>query len=107
MQKQAQEFSKKCDQCQRFVSSIHQLESLLNPISSLWPFAQWGLDIVGHFPRVTSGRRWLLVGTNYFTKWVEAEPLANIRDTNVKRLVWKNLVMWFGVPKALILDNGL
>ena len=52
-------------------------------------------------------RKYLLVGTDYFTKWVEAEPLANIRDVNVKIFVWKNIVTRFGVPQVLILDNGL
>jgi len=48
-----------------------------------------------------------LVGTDYFTKWVKAEPLTNIRDTDVKRFVWKNLMTWFGIPKVLISNNGL
>ena len=87
MQKQALEFSKIYDQCQRFAPSIHQPGGPLNPISSPWPFAQWGLDIVGPFPRATSNRRWLLIGTNYFTKWVEVKPLANIWDTDVKWFV--------------------
>lgn len=52
-------------------------------------------------------RRWLLVGMDYFTKWVEVEPLTNIRYTNVKRFVWKNIMTLFGVPKVLILDNTL
>ena len=43
----------------------------------------------------------------YFTKWVEAEPLANIRDVDAKRFVWKNIVTRFGVPYVLISDNGL
>ena len=51
--------------------------------------------------------KYLLVGTDYFTKWVEAEPLANIRDMDAKRFVWKNIVTQFGVPYVLILDNGL
>ena len=38
---------------------------------------------------------------------VEAEALANIRDVDVKRFVWKNIVTRFGVPQVLILDNGL
>lgn len=54
------------------------------PYLARGPFAQWGLDIVGPFPKVTGNRKWLLVGTDYFTKWVEIEPLANIRDTDVK-----------------------
>ena len=52
-------------------------------------------------------RKYLLVSTNYFKKWVETEPLANIRDVDAKRSVWKNIVTWFGVPHVLILDNGL
>ena len=51
MQKEAQEYVKKCDQCQRFVSNIYQPRGVLNPLSSPWPFAQWGLDIVGPFPK--------------------------------------------------------
>ena len=51
MQKEAQEYMKKCDWCQRFASSIHWPGGVLNPLSSLWPFAQWGLDTVGLFPK--------------------------------------------------------
>ena len=42
----------------------------------------------------------------YFTKWVEAEPLANITQQNVKNFVWKNIVCRFRVPKVLVSDNG-
>ena len=52
-------------------------------------------------------RKYLLVGTDYFTKWVKAEPLANIRDVDTKRFIWKNIVTRFGVPRVLISDNGL
>ena len=76
-------------------------------MSNPWPFAQWGLDIVGPFPKAARNKRYLLVGTDYFTKWVEVEPLANIRDVNAKRFVWRNIVTRFGVPRTLILDNGL
>ena len=52
-------------------------------------------------------RKYHLVGIDYFTKWVEAEPLANIRDVDAKKFVWKNIVTRFRVPHALISDNGL
>ena len=35
------------------------------------------------------------------------EPLANIRDVDAKKFVWKNIVTQFGIPYTLILDNGL
>ena len=60
---------------------------VLNPLSNPWPFSQWGLDIVGHFLKATGNKRYLVIDTDYFTKWVEAEPLANIRDVDAKRFV--------------------
>ena len=65
------------------------------------------MDIVGPFHKAVANKKYLLVCTNYFTKWVEAEPLANIRDVDVKRFIWKNIVTRFRVPYALISDNGL
>ena len=106
MQNEAHEYVKKCDQCQRFAPNI-QLRGVLNPLSSPWPFAQWGLDIVGIFRKTASNKRYLLVDTNYFTKWVKVEPLANIRDVDAKIFVWKNIVTRFEVLRTLISDNGL
>ena len=107
MQKEAQEYVKKCNQCQRFALNIHQLGGVLNPFSSQWPFAQWGLDIMRPFPKAVGNKKYLLVCIDYFTKWVEVEPLANIRDVDVKRFIWKNIVTRFGVPYVLISDNDL
>ena len=39
--------------------------------------------------------------------WAEVEELANIRDVDVKKFVWRNLVTRFGVPESLVSDNGL
>ena len=67
-------------------------------MSNPWPFAKWGLDIVGPFPKAVGNKRYLLVGTDYFTKWVEAEPLANIRNADAKKFIWRNIVTRFRVP---------
>ena len=106
MQKKALEYTKKCDQCQRFAPNTHQPGGFLNPLSSPWPFAQWCLDIVGPFPKAAGNKKYLLVSTDYFTKWVRAEPLANIRDVDVKKFLWKNIVPCFRIPYTLISDNG-
>uniref|UniRef100_A0A2N9H088 Uncharacterized protein n=1 Tax=Fagus sylvatica TaxID=28930 RepID=A0A2N9H088_FAGSY len=76
-----------------------------------WPYMQkgcrpWGLDIVGPLPRAPGNRQWLIVATDYFTKWVEAEPLVHITDADSKRFVWKNIITRFGIPRVLVSDNG-
>ena len=70
-----------------------------------WPLAQWGLDILGPFPLGTRQMKFLVVVIDYFTKWVEAEPLASITQQNFKSFVWKNIVCRFGVPRVLVSDN--
>ena len=65
------------------------------------------MDIVSPFLKVVGNKKYLLVDTNYFTKWVKAESLANIRDVDVKRFIWKNIITRFGDPHTLISDNGL
>ena len=57
--------------------------------------------------KAAGNKKYLLVGTVYFTKWVKAKPLANIRDVDVQKFVWKNIITYFGVPHTLISDNGL
>ena len=52
-------------------------------------------------------RRFVLVAVDYFTKWAEAEALANIQDVDVKKFVQRNIVTRFGVVDSLISDNGL
>ena len=46
---------------------------------------------MGPFSKVARNKRYLLVGTYYFTKGVEAEPLAKSKDVDAKKFVWKIL----------------
>ena len=62
--------------------------------------------MVGPFLKALGNKRFLIVITNYFTKWVEAASLNHIRDTNTKRFVWKNIVTRFRIPCAPVLDKG-
>jgi len=64
-----------------------------------------GLAIVGPLHRTPGNKRWLIVATDYFTKWVEAEPLSSITEQDTKNFVWKNIITRFGIPRTLISDN--
>ncbi|XP_064987296.1 uncharacterized protein LOC135626034 [Musa acuminata AAA Group] len=69
-------------------------------------YSEWGLDLLGPFPPASGQRKYIIVGVDYFTKWVEVEPLATIMEHQIERFVWRNLVTWFGLPKTIITDNG-
>ena len=75
-------------------------------ISSPWPFAQWGIDIVGPFPTTLAQKKLLLIATDYFSKWIEADAFASIKDKDVTRFIWKNIVYRFGIPRSIVSDNG-
>uniref|UniRef100_A0A2N9G1W1 Uncharacterized protein n=1 Tax=Fagus sylvatica TaxID=28930 RepID=A0A2N9G1W1_FAGSY len=102
----ATQYVKTCDKCQRFANVPRVPPEEITPITSPWPFAQWGLDIMGPFPVGTKQAKFLVVAIDYFTKWVEAEPLATITEKNVKSFVWKAVICRFGIPRVLISDNG-
>ncbi|XP_052206820.1 uncharacterized protein LOC127811152 [Diospyros lotus] len=106
LQQDAQTKVRECDKCQRHApihsAPISQLQPTLQPI----PFAQWGLDILGPFPRATGQRKFLLVATDYFTKWIEAEALATISARKVEAMVWKDIICRFGVPRIINTDHG-
>jgi len=106
MKEDAEEFVRKCHRCQLFKPMIHQPAEDLQPITSPWPFAQWGLDIVGELPLAPGGFRYLITATDYFSKWVEAEPLVFITEANVKSFLWQNIISRYGVPYAIVSDNG-
>ena len=78
IQANAKAYVKVCDQCQHFNNIPRQPSEYLNPMMAPWPFTQWGLDILGPFPLRIRQMKFLVVGIDYFTKWVEAEPLAKI-----------------------------
>ena len=106
MLKDAQAYVKAYDKCQRFSNFIRQPSEELTPMTSPWPFTQWGLDIMGPFPTALRQLKFLVVGIDYFTKWVEAESLATITKKNIRTFVWRNIICRYGIPRVLVSDNG-
>ena len=64
------------------------------------------MDIVGPLLVAATQKKFLLMATDYFNKWVEAEAYANIKDKDISRFVWKNIICWFGIPQTIIANNG-
>ena len=70
-----------------------------------WPFAVWGLDMVGPFKRSKDKKTHLLVAVDKFTKWVEAEPVSKCDAATAVQFM-KKVIFRFGFPHNIITDNG-
>jgi hypothetical protein len=80
---------------------------MLHPIIKSWLFHGWVLDFVGRIhPALSKGYRFVLVATDYFTKWVEAVPLMNMTHKKVIRFISEHMIHRFGIPQMLTIDQG-
>ena len=64
------------------------------------------MDIVGSLPIVATQKKFMLVAIDYFNKWAEAKAYASIKDKDVSKFIWKNIMCQFEVPRAIVADNG-
>nr|GEW48576.1 reverse transcriptase domain-containing protein [Tanacetum cinerariifolium] len=69
-------------------------------------YLEKGIDIVGPFPEGPGKVKFLIVAIDYFTKWIKAKPVATITGNQIKKIMWDNIVCRFGLPGAIISDNG-
>ena len=60
---------------------------------------------MGPFPTAIRQLKFLVVGIDYFTKWVEAEALATITEKNIRSFIWKNIICRYRIPKMLVSNN--
>ncbi|GJX97273.1 reverse transcriptase domain-containing protein [Tanacetum coccineum] len=95
-----------CQDCQVHKPVPRNPQQKLSPITSPWPFYKWGIDIAGPFPEGPGKVKFLIVAIDYFTKWIEAKPVATITGSQIKKFVWDNIVCRFGLPGEIISDNG-
>ncbi|XP_024016294.1 uncharacterized protein LOC112089770 [Eutrema salsugineum] len=101
-----EKFVAKCERCQRHGPIINLPTELLTTSTAPYPFMRWAMDIIGSFCRSTTQKQFVLVMTDYFTKWVEAEAYPEIHGNEVKKLVWKNIICRQGIPYEIDTDNG-
>jgi hypothetical protein len=102
---EVEDLVRKCNGCQIYAHQIHQPTSALKTIPLTWPFAVWGLDMVGAFRPARGKMTHILVMVDKFTKWIEVKPISKCDGhTEVKFL--KDIILRYGFPHSIITDNG-
>ena len=81
---------------------------MLNSLSSLWPFAAWGIDIIGEIrPNASNGHKYIVVAIDYFSRWIEAESFGTLKAKQIAKFIEKSLVYRYRVPHHIVTDNGV
>ncbi|GKV19688.1 hypothetical protein SLEP1_g29914 [Rubroshorea leprosula] len=106
MYKDAIHFVQRCLKCHFFAHLTHQPAEELTTLVAPWPFAQWGLDLLGPFVKGVGGVTHLILGVDYFTKWVEARPLSSLTSKKVEDFVFSSIICRYGISNQIVTDNG-
>ncbi|GJU79448.1 reverse transcriptase domain-containing protein [Tanacetum coccineum] len=106
MHKDARNLIRACNDCQVHRPVPRNPQEKITLITSPWPFYKWGIDIAGPFSKGLRKVKFLIVAMDYFTKWIEAKPVATITGAQIKKFVWDNVVCRFGLLGEIVFDNG-
>jgi ribonuclease HI len=100
-------FAKGCLDCQAH-GPVHHVPAIpMQPIIKPWPARGWALDLIGLIhPHSSAHHKFIIVATDFFTKWVEAEALTEASAPTVRRFIFRNIVCRFGIPECLVADRG-
>ena len=92
-------FTKECQECQMHASVQHASVSELHAIIKPWPFRGGALDVIDEIrPASSNQQNFILVGIDYFTKWIEVIPLVKVDQEAVIEFIQKHIIYRFGFP---------
>jgi ribonuclease HI len=89
----AAELVQKCEACQFLSKQQHLPTQQLQTIPVTWPFACWGLDMIGPFKKAQGGYTHILVAIDKFTKWIEYKSIASLISCNTLNLGYKIYIL--------------
>jgi hypothetical protein len=93
-----------CDQCQRI--GRPKTDSSIIPIKVNGPFEQIRIDFVGPLKESSKGNKYIIVATDYLTKWPEAKPVPNATAMEVAKFLYEDIICRHGVPTSILSDHG-
>ena len=104
----AKEYVKRCKICQRSKTPTMYDNMPLRPMMSTRAFAKWGIDFVGPIKPPARGTHaeYIIVATDYLTKWVEAKATVKNDARTTARFLYEYVFTRYGLPIELVSDQG-
>ena len=80
-----------------------ELHSILKP----WPFRGWAMDLIGKiYPASSKGHNFILVASDYFTKWVKVVPLKKAEQKDVIQFIKEQIIHRLRILISITTDQG-
>ena len=106
MKRDISSWCKFCKTCARSKTHYGRARSEMKPMLCGEPLDRVSLDIVGPLPETANANVFILVVTDYFTKWVEAYSLPDQKAATVADMFVSRFVVTYGVPRIVHTDRG-
>jgi hypothetical protein len=88
-------------------ASTERFEENLLPNGALLPNSAHMYFTKGQInPPSSKGHKFVLLATDYFTKWVETIPLKKVTSENMVEFVKEHIIYRFGIPQTITADQG-
>ncbi|UYV68013.1 hypothetical protein LAZ67_5002793, partial [Cordylochernes scorpioides] len=107
MLKDVSEFVKTCHLCQSRKGSNQLPSGLLQPIPPAnFPFERIGIDFVGPLPSTKNRKKWIIVLSDYYTRYAETRAVSEATVKEVSKFLVEDIFLRHGAPQYLISDRG-
>jgi len=101
------DFVRRCHKCQIHTNCMNIPTLKLYNMTSPWPFLVWDIDVIEAITQKGSNRhQFILVASDYFTKWVEAQSFLVLKVSHVAKFIRNNIICRYCVPNEVVFDNG-
>lgn len=98
-------YVRSCGECQKAIPPNRPPPSTLHPLKVHHLFHRWGIDLVGPLKETSGGNKYIVVATEYLTRWPEAKAIPNKSALEVHKFVM-GLVFRYGACHVLLHDQG-
>ncbi|UYV63828.1 K02A2.6-like, partial [Cordylochernes scorpioides] len=96
-----------CKECQRKKQSTQKPPGLLKAIPpATSPFQRVGMDLLGRFPKSDTGNKWIIVCTDYLTRFAVTKALPTGETMEAAKFLMEDIVLKHGAPREIITDRG-
>ena len=104
MYRDVQEYVKTCETCQK--RQRGRRKEPLHPIQIGRSFERIGIDLVGPLPITTRTNRYIIVATDYLTRWPEAKAVPDAEANTLAQFIFEEIICRHGTPKIILSDQG-